>query len=84
MVATMLAAGNGKITIRDVYEMLTIPSKFSWLPPIKPVSASALYLTNVEYPPGAIPDCQENEPDVIQNTNLENEEDDENESLVKL
>lgn len=82
MVAVMIAAGNDKISIRDVYEMLTIPSKFSWPSPIKPVTASALYLTNVEYPPGAIPDY-----DVAssnQNTNLENNNDNENEKLVKL
>lgn len=56
MVATMLAAGNGRISMRDVYEMLTIPSKHSWISPIKQVTASALYLTSVDYPPGAIPD----------------------------
>lgn len=74
MVAVMIAAGNGKISNRDVYEMLTIPSKYSWLAPIKPVTASALYLTNVEYPPGAIPDYKSDDAsDSIQNTNLEDE-----------
>lgn len=74
MVATMLAAGNGQISIRDVYEMLTIPSKHSWLSPIKPVSASALYLTNVEYPPGAIPDYKsDGTADSQQNSNIEND-----------
>lgn len=83
MVAVMIAAGNDNISIRDVYEMLTIPSKFSWIKPIKPVSASALYLTNVEYPPDAIPDYKsDNVADSIQNTNLVNE--DENEKLVKF
>lgn len=74
MVATMLAAGNGQISIRDVYEMLTIPSKHSWLSPIKPVSAAALYLTNVEYPPGAIPDYEsDGAADSQQNSNIEND-----------
>lgn len=83
MVAVMIAAGNDNISIRDVYEMLTIPSKFSWIKPIKPVGSSALYLTNVEYPPDAIPDYEsDNVADSIQNTNLVNE--DENEKSVKF
>lgn len=84
MVATMLAAGDGQISIRDVYEMLTIPSKHSWLSPIRPVSACALYLTNVEYPPGAIPDCEsDNVTDSHQNSNIENDNEDD-EELVNL
>lgn len=78
MVATMISAGNGYISIRDVYEMLTIPSKHSWPSPIKPVSASALYLTNVEYPPGSIPDNEsDNVTDSNRSSNLEIDDDDE-------
>lgn len=53
MVGTLFAAGNGRITLRDVYEMVTIPSKYSWNYKIQPADCSALYLTNVEYLPGA-------------------------------
>lgn len=75
MVGAMVAAGNGQISIRDVYEMLTIPSKHSWPSPIKPVSASALYLTNVEYPQGSIPDYEnDNVTDSNQNINFEHGE----------
>lgn len=83
MVAAMIATGNGQISIRDVYEMLTIPSKYSWPSQIKPVSASALYLTNIEYPPDAIPDYKSDSvTDLNQNINLEN--DDEDEELVDV
>lgn len=51
MVGTLIAAGNGRITLKDVYEMVTIPSKFSWNIKIQPADSSALYLTNVEYLP---------------------------------
>lgn len=50
MVGTIIAAGNGRIKQRDVYEMLTIPSKYSWRHKIQPASSCGLYLTNVEYP----------------------------------
>lgn len=51
MVGTILAAGTGKIKQRDVYEMLTIPSKYSWNIKITPVPSHGLYLKNVEYSP---------------------------------
>lgn len=54
MVGTIIAAGNGRITERDIYEMLTIPSKYSWLRTIYPTSSYGLYLTNVEYPPDVL------------------------------
>lgn len=50
MVGTIIAAGNGRIKERDVYEMLTIPSKYSWRHKIQPAPSCGLYLTNVEYP----------------------------------
>lgn len=84
MVATMMAAGNNKISMRNVYEMLTIPSKFSWLSPIRPVNASALYLTNVEYPPGSIPDIECAVDDAPQNDKNYAEKDNENEELVEF
>lgn len=52
MVGTIIAAGNGRIKERDVYEMLTIPSKYSWRHKIQPAPSCGLYLTNVEYPDG--------------------------------
>lgn len=50
MVGTIIAAGNGQIKERDVNEMLTIPSKYSWRHKIQPAPSCGLYLTNVEYP----------------------------------
>lgn len=54
MVGTILAAGSGKISQRDVYEMMTIPSKKSWNIKIPSAPGHGLYLTNVEYPPEAL------------------------------
>lgn len=51
MVGTILAAGSGKLDQRNVYEMLTIPSKKSWNIKIPSAPSCGLYLTNVEYPP---------------------------------
>lgn len=50
IVGTLIAAGEGKITERDVYEMVTIPSRSSWLRPIKIAPAHGLYLVSIEYP----------------------------------
>lgn len=50
MVGTLLAAGNGKINQREIYEMLTIPGKKSWNFNVAPASSPGLWLTNVEYP----------------------------------
>lgn len=47
---TILAAAVGTISKRDVYEMITIPSKHSWMPSIGMAPAYGLYLANVEYP----------------------------------
>lgn len=49
MVATLIAVAEGRITERDVYEMLTIPSKFSFNSRVTVVPPSGLYLVNVEY-----------------------------------
>lgn len=48
--ATIIAAAEGKISKRDVYEMITIPSKHSWISSIGMAPAYGLYLANVEYP----------------------------------
>lgn len=68
MVGTLIAAGEGRITERDIYEMLTIPSKHSWNHAIVPTPSYGLYLVNVEYPDNAFPrnsnnDCDSNELD---------------------
>lgn len=58
MVGVLLAAGNGLLSQRDVYEMLTIPSKHSWSYKASPASSSGLYLTNVEYPEEILAKCR--------------------------
>lgn len=63
MVATLIAVGNGKINIRDVREMLTIPSKHSWDYRIQPVPSGGLYLIDVEYPPDIFKNVQYEEND---------------------
>lgn len=50
MVGALVAAAEGKVTQRDIYEMLTIPSHHSWNQKIAPVPPHGLYLVNVEYP----------------------------------
>lgn len=50
MMAILIAVGNGRVSLREVYEMLTIPSKHSWNYKITPMHSCGLYLTNVEYP----------------------------------
>ncbi|XP_059607953.1 tRNA pseudouridine synthase-like 1 [Phlebotomus argentipes] len=49
IVGTLLAVAEGKLTQKDVYEMLTIPSKHSW-PNVATIAPPyALYLTQVTY-----------------------------------
>lgn len=49
IIGTLVAAAEDKLTEKDVYEMLTIPSKYSWRRIIV-VPPHGLYLTHVEYP----------------------------------
>lgn len=49
IVATLIALGQGKITKKDVYEMITIPGAHNWDNRIKVVPACGLYLCNVVY-----------------------------------
>lgn len=49
IVATLLAVGEGKLTQKDVYEMLTIPSKHTWPSSVQIVPPYGLYLTKVSY-----------------------------------
>lgn len=49
MVGILLAVSQGQLTQRDIYEMLTIPSKHSWCNEAKPAPAHGLYLVNVDY-----------------------------------
>lgn len=56
MVGALIAVAQGDMSKRDIYEMLTIPSKYSWCRAIKPVPSSGLYLVNVEYPDNVLKD----------------------------
>lgn len=49
IVAVILAVAQNRITHRDVYEMLTIPSKNSWCPEAVVAPAHGLYLCQVDY-----------------------------------
>lgn len=56
MVAVLIAVGEGRMTKRDVYEMLTIPSRKNWFDmkkkhSLKMAPAHALYFTGIEYKP---------------------------------
>lgn len=48
IVSILINVANGKLTNRDVYEMLTIPSKHSWKISAL-VPAYGLYLANITY-----------------------------------
>lgn len=73
MVGVMIAAGNGKLTHRDIYELLTIPSKTS----LKiPVPAHGLYLSNVEYSPEHLANCIRNEECVTKDDIISKDESD--------
>lgn len=45
----LLAVANQKLTKRDVYEMLTIPSKHSWRPELRLIGPHGLYLADIVY-----------------------------------
>lgn len=49
IVGALVAAAKGRITERDLYEMLTIPSKESFHKKIKPAPPNGLYLANIEF-----------------------------------
>lgn len=51
IVATLIAVAYSRITKKDVYEMLTIPSKYSWNSRIAVVPPYGLYLCKVNYDP---------------------------------
>uniref|UniRef100_A0AAG5CUY7 tRNA pseudouridine synthase n=1 Tax=Anopheles atroparvus TaxID=41427 RepID=A0AAG5CUY7_ANOAO len=51
MVGAWVAAAEGRITDRDVYHMLTVPSQNSWCSNVFVAPAYALYLCRVEYDP---------------------------------
>lgn len=52
MVDVLISAGQGTLSTRQLYEMLTIPSKHTWS--LHPVSAHGLYLVNVAYDDDAL------------------------------
>lgn len=49
MIATLLYVANGSISHRDVYEMITIPSKHSWMSRVSVLPPNGLYLVKVDY-----------------------------------
>lgn len=49
VVGTLVAAAKGKITQRDLYEMLTIPSQTSFSNKINVAPAYGLYLADIEF-----------------------------------
>ncbi|XP_041775866.1 tRNA pseudouridine synthase-like 1 [Anopheles merus] len=51
MVGAWVAAAEGRITERDIYRMLTVPSQNSWCSNVFVAPAYALYLCHVEYDP---------------------------------
>lgn len=69
---TLIAAAEGRISKRDVYEMLTIPSKHSWLPSIPMTPGYGLYLKNVEYPADLV-EAPLNTAEIQSNVNLSEE-----------
>lgn len=62
IIGTLVCHGEGKISKRDIYEMLTIPSKYNWISKIPVAPPYGLYLAKVEYdlealknePPGCV------------------------------
>ncbi|XP_049534644.1 tRNA pseudouridine synthase-like 1 [Anopheles darlingi] len=51
MVGAWVAAAEGRITERDIYRMLTVPSQVSWCSNVFVAPAFGLYLCRVEYDP---------------------------------
>lgn len=49
IVAVLIAAGQNRISLKDVYEMITIPSPNSWCPQSSVVPPHGLYLCKVDY-----------------------------------
>lgn len=67
MTGTLIAAGEGKITQRDIYQMLTVPSKHSWIPGIPIAPPEGLYLSRIEYDERAkkMPEVDESRQELI-------------------
>lgn len=49
IIGTLVCHGLGKISEKDIYEMLTIPSKYNWIPKIPVAPPYGLYLAKVDY-----------------------------------
>lgn len=64
IVAVILGVAQHRLTIREVYEMLTIPSKHSWPSKIGVLPPQGLYLCQIDY------DSQDKEFSVIDTTDL--------------
>ncbi|XP_055320713.1 tRNA pseudouridine synthase-like 1 isoform X2 [Sitodiplosis mosellana] len=85
MVGVLLAVGNGKINQRDVYEMLTIPSKKSWNYQVPTAPSPGLYLTNVEYPQEVLAEhirsFKEDEETTGNENSIDDDDDDDNDEI---
>lgn len=53
MIGTLVATAKGRLTQREIYEMLTIPSQQSFSNKINVAPAHGLYLTNIEFRPNS-------------------------------
>lgn len=49
LILSFLGVAQERLTIRDVYEMLTIPSKYSWCSQTAVLPPQGLYLCQVTY-----------------------------------
>lgn len=61
IVGTLVSYAQGKISRKDIYEMLTIPSKHNWRPQIPVAPPFGLYLRKVEFDKRAIENNSQNE-----------------------
>lgn len=49
IIGTLVCHGQGKISEKDIYEMLTIPSKYNWISQVPVAPPYGLYLAKVDY-----------------------------------
>lgn len=49
IIGTLVSHGEGRISEKDIYEMLTIPSKYNWISKIPVAPPYGLYLAKVDY-----------------------------------
>lgn len=51
MVGALIALGLGRVTEKDIIEMLQVPSHYNWNTRISTVPSTGLHLLNLEYDP---------------------------------